>query len=197
MLLLLLPLVLKDAAQDICASFPLSSLTVGTVLPTLYPIPGQLFSPRPTSTSLHLSHSGPLSSAALSLCLGKARKMRAGGNVWEQRCWAHRACTMVPALLLESPSYPLHLMKPVQDSLIHLQEDRRNKWFEQAVSSKTLAFEHVLPICWHYLRRSRRCGHTRGGMSLRQALRFQKPHTIPRAVSLLPACCSRCKILAS
>lgn len=46
--------------------------------------------------------------------------------MWEQRGWAHRVYRMVPALLLESPSYPLHLMEPVQDSLIHLQGGRRN-----------------------------------------------------------------------
>lgn len=51
---------------------------------------------------------------------------KGGRNMWEQRGWAHRVCRMVPALLLESPSYPLHLMEPVQDSLIHLQGGRRS-----------------------------------------------------------------------
>lgn len=43
----------------------------------------------------------------------------------EQRHGTQGACKGLPPLLLESPCYPLHLMEPVQDPLIHLQGGRR------------------------------------------------------------------------
>lgn len=38
-----------------------------------------------------------------------------------------RACKGLPALLLQSPCYPLYLMEPVQDPLVHLQDVRGHK----------------------------------------------------------------------
>ena len=153
---------------------------------TLYPTPH--LSPRASSSFrdpmllLHFSQPGPFFSA-LSLCLVKAGKMGENGTKgerWRNRVGAKglgpQSVRMVPALLLQSPRYPLYLMEPVQDALIHLQEGRRHS--NSLDGSSIQRLWHWNTWCPVVLGKSTRYGYTRGSTSLGQALRFQKFPTV-------------------
>jgi hypothetical protein len=93
---------------------------------------------------------------------GDVEMVRGGGRVWGQRLCPERAQKELPAFLLESPSYPLYLMEPVQDPLVHLNRGRKHGQLDSTHSPFSLfsMFSRALPMYQALWRHPRACSPT-------------------------------------